>query len=505
MSSEVEPGPTAPPFLPRSEHFQAGLLVQGRYRIISELGAGAYGTVCLAEDESTGHRVAIRLLPRRVAEMPQAAQAVLRMGRSIIVASITHPGLVRVLEFGEIDNGRPFAVMELLEGCRLSEVLSEGKSLDVAAALRLALDLGGAVEALHNMGLVHLALCPRNVMVLGDGRVKLMDIELAGLREGRELEGVVSAEPPAEYLSPEQILRAPVSEKTDVYAYGAILHALLCGVPPFEAATREAVLAKHLKEAPAPVRRRRHEVPGSVERAVTLALYKQPEPRPLIGDVLNLLWTGAHGPAPHRNRLGVGLIAGGALAGLAVAAVVWVVPALRSPAPPPLHDPPVAEQAPASTAPASRTPETETSPTPTPGPVAPTMTSPVAEQPPLSATPVPSAPAADTTTTPTPRPAAPAMTPPVAKEAPVSPAPASRAPAAETRPIPPAVKPTAPAAVSPVSVRAPAAPPAAPSPPRAERREPPQPPPAPPAPERSPASRGGEDAGAVIDWLLRTR
>jgi len=94
-----------------------------------------------------------------------------------------------------------------------------------------------------------------------------MDIELAGLRDAREVQGVVNAEPQAEYLSPEQILRTPVSEKTDIYAFGAILYELLTGAPPFQAATRDAVLAKHLKETPVPIHRRRQGVPGSVERA----------------------------------------------------------------------------------------------------------------------------------------------------------------------------------------------------------------------------------------------
>jgi eukaryotic-like serine/threonine-protein kinase len=490
MSRETQAGPTGAPFFQRSEHFQAGLLFRGRYRIVSELGAGAYGTVCLAEDESTGHRVAIRFLPREVADMPEAAQAVLRAGRSIVAASITHPGLVRVQEFGEVENGRPFAVMEFLEGRRLSEILSEGKPLDIAAAMRLALDLGGAVETLHNMGLVHLALCPRNVMVLGDGRVKLMDVELAGLREGRELRGAISAEPPAEYLSPEQILRAPASEKTDVYAYGAILYELLCGVPPFEAATREAVFTKHLKEAPVPVRRRRHEVPGSVERAVTLALYKQPEPRPLMGDVLNLLWTSSHSPAPRRKRDGVVMIAGGALAALAGVAVAWGVLAPHPSAPPPPVAQPLAPPPPVAQ---------PTAPPPVVQPLAPL---PVAQ--PLGPPPAaqPTAPPLVVQPLAPPPLAEPLAPPPSTERAAMRPPTAPSAPASATRPAPS----PRPAAL-PAAVRATPLPASAPASPEIERREPPRTPEVPVtrAPERPPRSRDADDPSAVIDWLLRAR
>jgi serine/threonine-protein kinase len=217
----VEPGDRAP----------IGLRIQDRYRIAGELGAGPFGTVCLAEDEATGHRVAIRLLPHALAGALHAAQSVRRVGRSIVAASKSHPGLARVLEFGEVEHGRPFVAMELVEGRRLSEILSEGKPLDVGAALRLALDLGGAVETLHNMGLVHGALRPRNVMVLADWRVKLMDLELIGLRDASATKTVLAAEPPAEYLSPEQVRRAPLTEGTDIYAFAVILYEMLGGAP----------------------------------------------------------------------------------------------------------------------------------------------------------------------------------------------------------------------------------------------------------------------------------
>ena len=291
---------TAVPFIEPGYRPPIGLLVQGRYRIVRELEAGACGNVCLAEDQATGHRVTIWLLPRGLAGAPHNAQAVQRMGQSIVAASTAHLRLVRVLEFGEAENRRLFVAMELVEGRRLSEILSEGKLLDVGAALRLALDLGGSLETLHKMGLVHGALRPRNLMVLEDRRVKLMDVELAGLHDGREMDGVVAAKPSAEYHSPEHIPRAPVTEKTEIYASAVILYEMLCGVPAFQAATREAVLAKHLTETPAPMRRRRRAVPVSVERIVTQALDKQPEQQPLIQDVLNALKAEASGPGDKR-------------------------------------------------------------------------------------------------------------------------------------------------------------------------------------------------------------
>jgi len=134
VGREAPVGPAASPPAQRGERFASGLRVRGRYRVVSEIGAGAFGTVCAGEDESTGHRVAIRFLPRNFANTPQASQAVLRMGRSIMAASTSHPAMARVLEFGELDAGRPFTVTEFVEGRRLSEMLAGHTPLEVHAA-----------------------------------------------------------------------------------------------------------------------------------------------------------------------------------------------------------------------------------------------------------------------------------------------------------------------------------------------------------------------------------
>jgi eukaryotic-like serine/threonine-protein kinase len=510
-SRETHAGPTSSPPAQRGERFASGLRVRGRYRVVSEIGSGAFGTVCLGEDESTGYRVAIRFLPQSFATTPQASQAVLRMGRSIIAGSTSHPAIARVLEFGELDAGRPFTVTEFVEGRRLSELMSGRAPLEIHAALRIALELGGAVETLHNMGFVHGAINPHNVVVLEDARVKLLDVELAGLRDAREVQGLVSTDPAAEYLSPEQIQKAPTTEKTDIYAVGVILYELLSGAPPFEGSTRDAICAKHLKEAPVPIHRRREGVPASVSRAVTLALYKQPEARPLMGDVLNLLWTGAHGPAPQRKRAAV-ILGGAALAALAVAAVVWGMLALRppgasSPAQPtarPTIEPARPALAPAAPAP----PAVETRKPPTPAVVTPHEATgravvtepspsnvraretsvPPAARPPSTAAPTESRPAPGRATPPTVAPpAVAAPTPPARPAAPPAPVATSPAP-----PAPVATSPAPPAPLAPTQSTAPVAP-------RAERREEPA-----PAPQPAPAGEP-DDSTAAIDWLLKSR
>ena len=354
--------------LPAAADLPARPRVNGRYRIVGELGTGRLGTVSLAEDEVTGSRVAIRLLPDATTGRARAPAVIERMARAIVPASKAHPALVRVLDFGRAENGTTFIVTEFVEGRRLSDVLATGTSLHVARTLDMALDLGGAVETFHNMGIVHGALRSRNVMLLEDGRVKLMDLELAAFRDGPAT-GATGSLPPLESLAPEQIRQGPVSEKTDIYAFAIIVFEMLCGVPPFRGTTREAILAEQSAAPPPWVRERRRVVPVSVQRIITDALSEQPERRPFMPELLNALVVK---PPAQATRRATAITSAAALAALVAVPVVWGIAALRSaqvpqavyrvlptvsePAPP---TPPAASPAPLETPP-SAAPDTPT-------------------------------------------------------------------------------------------------------------------------------------------------
>jgi len=344
------------------ERTHVGRRVRDRYRIVDELGSGALGTVCVAEDETTAQRVAIRFLPRDLAAAPEVIRAVQSMGRSIAAASVGHAGLVRVLEVGEAEPGQPFAVMELLEGRLLSDVMTGSRALDVGRARRWAVGLGGAVEALHNVGLVHGRLRPRNVMVLPDGRIKLMDVELTGLLGTSAPQNVLDLSP-AEYLAPEQIRRAPVTEKTDIYALAAIVYEMFSGAPPFQAPTRDALIAKHLSEPAPPMARRR--ASASAERIVMQALEKDPELRPWTDEMLNGLWEERNVPETRRSKRPVAIGAGVAVAAGIAALGIWGLLAARQPAVHSSARPTAAPAEQASTS-ARTIPSPPSSPAPTP-------------------------------------------------------------------------------------------------------------------------------------------
>jgi serine/threonine-protein kinase len=343
-----KPSAAEPPIEP-ADRITIGQRVQGRYRIVSEIGTGSFGTVCRAEDEATGHEVAIRLLPRTLVGAFPPAGARGRKGQGIAAASTAHPALVGVLEVGEAENGRHFAAMELVTGRRLSEIIADGP-LDVRLALRVAVDLGGAVETLHSSGLIHGALRPCNVMVAEDWSVKLMDVELCGSR------GENAVRPHHEYLSPEEIRQWAGTEETDVYAFGALLYEMLSGVPPFRGKTREELLKKQLSAMPVPLRRRRWSAPASVGAIVAQALSKRPEQRPPMQTILNCLWQEANTPATAWNRRAVTVVAVVSAAAIPIL-VGWglLAPHSRAPAPP-ASPAPAAVQAPVSAAPVTTAP-----------------------------------------------------------------------------------------------------------------------------------------------------
>jgi ABC-type uncharacterized transport system substrate-binding protein len=398
--------------------------VHDRYRIVRELGAGAFGTVFLAEDEQTAQRVAVRVLPRAASAVPNIARIIRSTSRSIMAAPAAHPALVGVLEVGEVEPGRISIVTEFVEGRRLSEILAAGKPVDFGTSRRWVLDLGGAIEVLHNLGSVHGAIRPRNVMVLPDGRVKLMDVELAGLRDTPSLR---DDNAPAEYLAPEQINKGPWTEKTDSYAFGLLVYDVFCGGPPFQASSREAVLAQQLTEAPTPMRRRRA-VPAAMESIVTQALEKDRELRPWMHEMLNGLWGETDVPeAANGARRGwiswkraATFVGSAVAAAAAVVLAIWGLSGLQPSSERPVASAPV-EQAPVrSRAPSARAvtrPEPATRPggpaaAPQAGapPAAPAVPPPapvVAAAPPANPT-TPSVPAADTRATTPPAPLAPA-------------------------------------------------------------------------------------------------
>ncbi len=266
-----------------------GGTIQSRYRILETLGQGPMGSVFLAESMTTGTRVAVRIVPHELSMHAERSGLISRP--PVIAGGQSKSPSVRTTayEWEQLCDGRVLFATEYVNGRLLSALIREERVFDVDRALELGIQIAEAVEWAHNLGVVHQAIRPQNVVVSmsgADEHVRLLDWELTRLRSLCPL-----AMAPAEYLAPEQITGADITERTDIYAFGILLYEMLSGTVPFRAAVRDEVLRKQREESPVPLRRLRRDVPAAVERAVMQALQKAPEHRPRdIAALLNDLW-----------------------------------------------------------------------------------------------------------------------------------------------------------------------------------------------------------------------
>jgi eukaryotic-like serine/threonine-protein kinase len=205
----------------------------GKFRIERELGRGAMGIVYEAVQSDLQRRVALKVIaPNVVAAVGDAAHRGFER-EAQLAASVHHPGIVVVHEVGVVD-GQAYLAMEFVDGTSLAERLQDRSHVDPQEAASMVLEIARAVAALHERGIVHRDLKPDNVLVDRDGRTRVTDFGLALLRNDDDDQ---SSGTPG-FMAPEQLSAnfGAVSERSDVYALGAILHLLLTGRVPHEAA-----------------------------------------------------------------------------------------------------------------------------------------------------------------------------------------------------------------------------------------------------------------------------
>jgi eukaryotic-like serine/threonine-protein kinase len=261
--------------------------VLGPYRLVGLLGEGGMGAVHLAErvDGQYQNRTAIKILHRGL----ETAQAVARFrDERQILATLEHPGIVRLLDGGSTDDGLPYLVMEHIEGVPIT-AYAEAHALSVPARLRLFLDACAAVAYAHQRLVVHRDIKPSNILVTPAGKAKLLDFGIAklidegGKREALTGAGMLLFTP--EYSSPEQARGELVSTATDTYSLGAVLYELLAGVPPLRlpASRLEAMRTICEVEPPRPSavapEERRRALAGDLDHIVLRALRKEPAHR----------------------------------------------------------------------------------------------------------------------------------------------------------------------------------------------------------------------------------
>jgi hypothetical protein len=177
-----------------------------------------------------------------------------------------------------VDAGVPYLVMELVGGDDLQTQLAHGP-LDIPATVEIALQICAALEAAHRAGIVHRDIKPDNVLLAPNGVVKVCDFGIAGGRAAapRGPEAVVGT---SDYMAPEQAAGGPVDARTDLYALGCVIYAMLTGRPPFAAGDARYVVWQQIHQTPRPVASRRPDVPDELDALVGQLLAKAPADRP---------------------------------------------------------------------------------------------------------------------------------------------------------------------------------------------------------------------------------
>jgi serine/threonine protein kinase/uncharacterized protein HemY len=257
------------------------------YRILEQIGEGGMGVVYEAEDTRLGRRVAIKI-PTATHDSHSHHARFLREARSI--SALSHAHIATLFDYGETPDGRPFIVMELVNGRELGDLMRAGE-LSLARAIEIIADVAEALSEAHRRGIIHRDVKPSNVIINERGEVKVLDfglaklineeaepdqnaVTLAGLRTRSD---VMLGTPL--YLSPEQAKAAPVDGRSDIFSLGALLYESITGRPAFSGATVVEIAGQVLHVTPTPPSQLNRLVPAELDRITLKALAKRPEDR----------------------------------------------------------------------------------------------------------------------------------------------------------------------------------------------------------------------------------
>jgi Protein kinase domain len=253
----------------------------GPYRVLRELARGGMGAVLEAEHLETGGRYAVKVvLPQLDPEVAEEER--LRFAREAeLNAQLNHPNVVRI-HAAELNGAPPYLVLDLIEGQSIEQRMQRQGPFEVEQAVRLARKVGDALAHAHSKGVLHRDLKPANVILDPYQEPRLVDFGLA--RDANDqanrltLTGEILGTPV--YMAPEQAMALKEDDRrTDVYALGALLYAMLTGGPPFPEASALQVLNAVVSKPPRPVREARPEVPPALAAVVHRALAKEREER----------------------------------------------------------------------------------------------------------------------------------------------------------------------------------------------------------------------------------
>jgi eukaryotic-like serine/threonine-protein kinase len=251
-------------------------MLGGRYRLTERIAAGGMGEVWRADDTVLGRAVAVKVLKAEYADSPEFRTRFRREAR--LAAALSHPGVAQVYDSGDGEGDQqPYLVMELVDGEPLGAVLARVGRLDASRTAHVVAQAAAALGAAHRAGLVHRDVKPGNLLISGDGTVKITDFGIARAVDGsgHTQTGEVLGTP--HYLSPEQALGEAATGASDLYALGVVAHELLTGRRPFDKGTPVATALAQVNDPPPPLP---PHVPPGLRSLIEQCLAKKAADRP---------------------------------------------------------------------------------------------------------------------------------------------------------------------------------------------------------------------------------
>src|SRR5689334_22480562 len=275
---------TAPdPFIGRE-------ILNGEFRILEKIGTGGMGSVYRANQTAMNRLVAVKILHPKLANRRDLVSRFRREAKAM--SHLTHPNTVRVLLYGELEDGSLYIVMEYLEGKNLNQTVRAEGPMGYERALPILIQVCGALEEAHRAGIVHRDMKPENVFLCKQGGIadfpKVLDFGLAKVTE-REMrpgsimltqEGMVFGTP--EFMSPEQAQGRTLDARSDIYSLAVILYELLTGKLPYDARTSMEYVTLHVQATPIPLAHRApdRQWPPGLQQILDRAMAKEPDQRP---------------------------------------------------------------------------------------------------------------------------------------------------------------------------------------------------------------------------------
>jgi serine/threonine-protein kinase len=260
-----------------------GTVIDKRYEVVCVLGEGGMGTVYEVKHVTLGRRLAVKALRSDLARDVELGARFIQEAKA--AAAVAHPNVVQITDFGSLDSGQPYFVMELLDGLSLRTLIRSGGPIPAARAVNILRQVAEALGAAHDKGIIHRDLKPDNIHVgaaVGDRHViKVLDFGLAKVAGKSKLtkNGIVFGTP--HYMSPEQATGEAIDHRSDIYSLGVVMYEMFTGKVPFEADTYMGVLTKHMYMQPVPPSRlignSRHL--GALEDITLRCLEKKPANR----------------------------------------------------------------------------------------------------------------------------------------------------------------------------------------------------------------------------------